>query len=193
MQPSTESVWSQMGADLRRFIRGQVPDDHVADDLLQETFVRIHRRLDSLKDSERLAGWVNRIARNVVHDHYRKGKSDGVSLAEDVAVDESQPNDMRCLAAGWLTEMVGQLPDKYRDAVRLSELEGLTQQQVAERLGLSLSGAKSRVQRGRLMLKEALFACCHFDLDRRGNIVDYTPRPERTVCLNCGPADKPCS
>jgi RNA polymerase sigma-70 factor (ECF subfamily) len=74
----------------------------------------------------------------------------------------------------------------YRQAVQLSEIEGLPQQEVADRLGLSLSGAKSRIQRGRLMLKDELERCCRFEFDRRGNVMDYEPRPERTVCRNCG-------
>jgi len=64
--------------------------------------------------------------------------------------------------------MIEQLPEKYRVAIRLSEVEG-AQQDVADRLGLSLSGAKSRIQRGRLLLKGVLVQCCTFHRDRRGN------------------------
>jgi RNA polymerase sigma-70 factor, ECF subfamily len=191
-QNSTETVWTQLGADLRRFIRGQVSDAHIADDLLQETFIRIHRRLNSLKHSDRLAAWVYQIARNVIADQFRRNSS-GVSLAEDVAESSKGIRSMDCIAAGWLTKMVEQLPNSYRDAVRLSELEGLSQQEVADRLGLSISGAKSRVQRGRRMLKDAMLQCCHFDFDGRGNIVDYTPRSDRTVCLNCDESKRSCS
>ncbi|MBI3467599.1 MAG: winged helix-turn-helix transcriptional regulator [Planctomycetes bacterium] len=73
----------------------------------------------------------------------------------------------------------------YREAIRLAEIEGLSQQEVAERLGLSLSGAKSRIQRGRAMFREALERCCQFEFDRRGNLLDVNPRPDRTVCKNC--------
>jgi RNA polymerase sigma-70 factor (ECF subfamily) len=70
--------------------------------------------------------------------------------------------------------------------VQWSELDGLSQQEVADRLRLSLPGAKSRIQRGRVMLKQALQECCDFEIDRRGNVVDFVPRPERTVCRDCG-------
>ena len=62
-QPTTDVVWSRLSADLRRFIRRRVGDDHAADDLLQETFVRIHSRLDTLVDTQRLSVWVYQIAR----------------------------------------------------------------------------------------------------------------------------------
>ena len=71
-QPSTEAIWTHLSADLRRFIRRRVPDDHAADDLLQETFVRVHRNIGTLQEADRLAAWVYRIARNVIHDHHRK-------------------------------------------------------------------------------------------------------------------------
>ena len=71
-QPSTDAIWTHLSSDLRRFIRRRVSDDHVADDLLQETFVRVHRNIGTLQEADRLAAWVYRIARNVIHDHHRK-------------------------------------------------------------------------------------------------------------------------
>ena len=70
-------------------------------------------------------------------------------------------------------------------ARELAEIEGLPQQEVADRLGLSLSGAKSRIQRGRAMLKDALERCCRFEFDRRGNLAECDPLPDRKVCRNC--------
>src|SRR2546423_8933278 len=72
--------------------------------------------------------------------------------------------------------MVDSLPADYREALYLTEYQGLTQRELAERLGLSFSGAKSRVQRAREKLKQMLLECCHFELDRRGHVIDYQPR-----------------
>jgi RNA polymerase sigma-70 factor (ECF subfamily) len=185
--PTTSSVWSQLSADLRRFLRRRVPDDHVADDLLQETFLRIHRSLGSLHEADRLAAWVYQIARNVIHDHYRQLPDKTVALDEADACGkpDAEASPQRCRSGEWLEELIRQLPEGYREAVQLSEIEGLPQQAVAERLGLSLSGAKSRIQRGRVMLREALDQCCTFEFDRRGNLLDVDPRPNRSVCRNC--------
>lgn len=187
-KPSTDSVWSQLNADLRRFIRRRVPDEHIADDLLQETFVRIHRHIDSLTDTDRLAAWVYQIARNVIRDHYRRSAGSTVALDDvDPADDpEDQLSHLRCRPTEWLDELIGELPDHYRDAVRLAEIEGLKQQKIADRLGLSLSGAKSRIQRGRAMLRDVLEQCCRFEFDRRGNLMAVDPKPDCTVCRNCG-------
>src|SRR5262245_28425016 len=180
-QPSTEAVWSHLSSDLWRFIRRRVADDHAADDLLQETFVRVHRNIGTLQEADRLAAWVYRIARNVIHDHHRLAARPTLALADD-PVDEADER-VGCLRGReceWLEEMVRQLPDGYREAVQLSEVEGLPQQEAADRLGLSLSGAKSRIQRGRVMLKGVLERCCHFELDRRGNVMGYDPKDYRT-------------
>jgi RNA polymerase sigma-70 factor (ECF subfamily) len=175
-----------LSADLRRFIRRRVADDHAADDLLQETFVRVHRGLPALQEEDRLAAWVYQIARNVIHDHHRQAARATLALVDDPA-DEADER-LGCLrgqAGEWLAELIGQLPDGYREAVQLAEIEGLPQQEVAARLGLSLSGAKSRIQRGRAMLKAVLERCCDFEFDRRGNLIGYDPRPDRTVCRDC--------
>jgi RNA polymerase sigma-70 factor (ECF subfamily) len=186
-QPSTDSIWSQLSADLRRFIRRRVSDEHVAEDLLQETFVRIHRHVNSLADADRLVAWVYQIARNVILDHYRSPPGEAVALGETDVWEEPENRSMvRCPSAKWLNELIGKLPAGHQEAVRLAEIEGLSQQEVANRQGLSLSGAKSRVQRGRAMLKELLEQCCRFEFDRRGNLMEVDPKPDRTMCRDCG-------
>ena len=185
--PSTDSVWSQLNSDLRRFIRHRVSDEHVAEDLLQEVFVRIHQHVNSLADADRLMAWVYQIARNVIHDHYRRPASSIGSLSNaDLAEErDDQSAQSHCPPAAWMDELITQLPDRYREAVSLSEIQGLKQQEIADRLSLSLSGAKSRIQRGRAMLKALLDQCCKFEFDRRGNLIDIEPKPGRAVCLNC--------
>jgi RNA polymerase sigma-70 factor (ECF subfamily) len=186
-RPSTDAIWTELSSDLRRFIRRRVSDDHAADDLLQETFVRIHRSLASLQEPERITAWVYRIARNVIHDHYRKASPAAIAAIDAYPADDAgdRPNGNACKCAGWLDEMIRSLPEGYREAVQLAEIDGLPQQEVADRLGLSLSGAKSRIQRGRAMLREVLDQCCHFEFDARGNMIDFDPKRERTVCRNC--------
>lgn len=184
---TTELIWTDMRSDLRRFIRRRVADDHVADDLLQETFVRIHRHIGALADADRLAGWVYQIARNVIRDHYRRSAGAAVVLGDADPADEREDRSSEppCRSAEWLEELIDELPADYRDALRLAEVEGLTQQAVADRLGLSLSGAKSRIQRGRGLLRGVLEECCRFEFDRRGNLLEVDPRPDRTVCRDC--------
>ena len=78
--------------------------------------------------------------------------------------------------------MMNALPERYRVPLLLSELEGLPQKEVAKRLGLSLSAAKSRVQRGRERLKDIFSECCRFEIDGRGSVMGYQPRKDGCRC-----------
>jgi RNA polymerase sigma-70 factor, ECF subfamily len=185
--PTADAIWSHLSSDLRGFIRRKVSDDHVADDLLQETFLRVHRNVGTLAEVDRVAAWVYRIARNVIHDHHRKSNG-SASLPpefEPAEPEEDRSSRLRCLSASWLNEMVRSLPEAYRDAIQLAEVEGLSQQEVGARLGLSLSGAKSRIQRGRAMLRDSLEKCCRFEFDRRGNMIDYEQKRDSRACRDC--------
>ena len=96
--------------------------------------------------------------------------------------DEEDPEAELALS---LKEIINELPEPYRQALLLTVYEGLSQRQLAESLGISLSGAKSRVQRAREKLRNMLLRCCHFEFDRRGHIVDYYQR-----CCCCQPVDE---
>ncbi len=168
-----EEIWRAYQARVWGFIASRINDRSMVDDLLQEVFIKIYTHLEQLHDKERLGAWLFKIARNVIHDYHRSRKplqSLDESLLEERDDDASPVR--RELQACFLP-MIESLPDQYRDAVRLSEIEGLTQEAVAQRLGLSLSGAKSRVQRGRQQIRGLMEACCQLDFDHRGTLVDY--------------------
>lgn len=178
---STQQVWERLSDRLRRFLRARVRDEATAEDLLQETFLRIHRGLGTLSDQERLGPWVFRIARNLVTDHYRARGQGGTEIG-DASVEATDDENLNDEVSGWLPAYVQGLPEPYREAVQLHELEGLKQTEIAERLGISLSAAKSRVQRGRQKVKQMLEDCCAFDIDRRGNVLGYEPRQDCERC-----------
>jgi RNA polymerase sigma-70 factor (ECF subfamily) len=170
MPVTTETIWRGFSEQLRAFVRRRVPDDAAADDILQDVFLKVHTRLQTLRDVRRLAPWLYAITRNALADHYRRPPLS--PLPEDIPAGEEPAG--RCekkQLAAYLLTLVGCLPEGYRRAVELYELEGLTQKEVARRLDLSVSGAKSRIQRGRRMLKDALLDCCHFEFDRLGYMI----------------------
>lgn len=174
METPLETLWQQFSARLRAFILRRVEDEAVAEDLLQEVFLRIHTRMGGLHDSQRLEAWVFQITRNAIIDHYRSRRP-WATISEDVAVeDELLPEpDAAGEIAGSLREMAQALPEPYRQALILTEFNGLSQKELADRLGISLSGAKSRVQRARQKIKDELLNCCHFEFDRYGRVVEF--------------------
>ncbi len=171
----TEAIWSELSAGLRRFILKHVPDEDSADDILQDVFISIHSHAASLRDDRKLQSWIYQITRNAIVDYYRSRKPT-VELTETLeAVDDGDGDDPARELAPCIREMVDDLPEKYRQAILLTEFQGLSQQDLADRLGISLSGAKSRVQRAKEQLRTMLLQCCHFELDRRGKIIEYYP------------------
>jgi RNA polymerase sigma-70 factor, ECF subfamily len=178
LSPTTESIWEAFSEPLRKFIRVRVRDDDEAEDLLQEVFIRIHTRIDTLDDQTRLAAWVYQIARNLIIDTYRSRREE-LPLPEVIPVqpETDEPSAEAEIASG-LGAMVAELPDKYSQALMLTEFQGLKQTELAQQLGISVSGAKSRVQRGREMLRQSLLECCHFEFDRLGGMIAYESRPD---------------
>ncbi len=186
MDATATEVWQQVQAGLRSFIANRVANEAAVDDILQDVFLRMHRRIDSLKDPRKVVSWVYQITRNTIVDYYRSperrreipmglaGDMDDRGSTELFSADES--GRLRTELAACLRPMLNRLSNDYRDAVALVELEGFTQQAAAKRLGLSLSGMKSRVQRGRRQLKQMLDECCLIQLDRRRGVIDYDVR-----------------
>lgn len=173
---TTESIWTEFNTPLKRFIFKRIANEQWTEDILQDVFVKIHTRMGTLKDEDKLESWLYQIARHAVYDYYRSQKAT-VDIAETLDLtEEIADNSVEHELAPCIKVMVDSLPDAYRQALILTEYEGLTQKEFGERLGLSFSGAKSRVQRAREKLKGMLLECCHFEFDRRGGIIDYYPR-----------------
>ncbi|MEO3758054.1 sigma-70 family RNA polymerase sigma factor [Mycobacterium sp. B14F4] len=185
VEPTVEEVWRRFGAEIRSFVGRRVSDPHRADDIVGEILLRVHRSLPTLGDRDRLAGWLFRIARNAVIDHYRRAGADrevleaspGDRLAEDVTGYNDDDGVHRELAA-CLRPMLEQLSPEYRRALELTDLDGVTQAAAAELEGITLPGMKSRVQRARKQLAGVLNKCCTLSMDARGMPIDYTPPPD---------------
>jgi len=194
MAQDVNNVWLQMRGGLRAFIAKRVANEAEAEDILQEVFLRMHQKLDSLKDPRRVVSWLFQITRHAIIDHYRapeRRREVPAGLAADMETTRTvqaapvvgEPADsgrLREELAGCLRPMIKRLPSQYREAVTLVELDGLTQNAAAKQLGLSVSGMKSRVQRGRRQLKRMLDECCLIQLDQRRSVMDYEVHDPRS-------------
>jgi RNA polymerase sigma-70 factor, ECF subfamily len=184
-------AWSEIEGRLRPYVQRRVPSRSDADDVHQEILVRVHAGVADLRDGERFGGWVYRVAQNVIADFGRARSRDPLARDAGVAVelDASEQADEAAALESDLAEcvalFVARLPSPYREAVTLTELEGLTQKEAAELLGVSLSGMKSRVQRGREKIREMFEECCQISLDGRGRVVGCEPRPLDEIAADC--------
>jgi len=184
---TVEQAWMTFHTPLLQFVRRRVADKASAEDILQDVFLKAHTHIDTLSDTAKLQSWLYQLTRNAVIDHYRRTRVT-VTISEDVpAFVQEDENDAVAQLTPAVKAMVAALPDIYHEALRLTEYEGLTQKELAERLGISVSGAKSRVQRARQMLRQMLLDCCHFELDRRNAIISYQPRCACCTTNDCAP------
>lgn len=184
MSPSP-TPWQEVAARLRPFVARHVPAADV-DDVLQDVFVRAQRGLAALRAEERFTAWLFQIARSAVAEHARGRARHPLAASDEVELADPPTDDDRDAAralAPCVSAFVAQLDPPYREAVTLVELDGLTAREAAERLGISLSAMKSRVQRGRAQLREVFERCCEIALDARGKVTDFTPRRPR--CTSC--------
>lgn len=175
-----EMLWNQFHDRLYRFISSRLSNEQDTEDIIQEVFLRIHMHLETVRDMNKLESWIYQIARNSIIDYYRSRRK-LVDLKSDLPVEDEYPEeDLAESLAPSIREVVQSLPEPYRQALLLTEYQGLSQQEMAETLGISLSGAKSRVQRARQKVKDILLACCHFEFDLRGTLYEV-----RQHCCCC--------
>ena len=180
-------AWRELETRLRPYVERRIASAADADDVLQDVFTRIQRGLAELRDGERFGAWVYGIARRAVADYLRARSRTPLVLEQDA--EHVAPNDDEPGLEGELVEcvalFVSRLPSPYRQAITLTELEGLTQKAAADMLGISLSGMKSRVQRGRAKIRGMFDECCTISVDCRGRVVQCDPRAIQDIPEDC--------
>ena len=189
-----EARWRELRARLHGFVRRRVENPEDAEDTVQDVFVRMQRNIDALSSVDRLDAWAFRVIRNAIADHYRSPNRRDVTgepaatVMGELAADSigcEPSSDAQAEMARCIAPMVLALPDTFRRAIELTELHGLTQAAAAERLSLSVPGAKTRVQRGRARLRAMLLRCCKIETDRRGRVIAFETRDGES-CGSCG-------
>lgn len=185
MNTNFETVWDELNKPIKSYIRRRVNNDYDAEDILQIVFLKLLNNINNLKETNKLHAWVYTITKNAINDYYKKHISEVNidDLSDEIMNEESEELIMNNEMAQCLKNIVQDLPEKYREAIILTEFQNLTQAELALKMGLSLSGAKSRVQRARTHLKEMLLDCCSLEKDHRGNIIDYKTKKNCSYCV----------
>lgn len=168
MNVITTKTWQIYQHALRTFILRRVKDKAVTDDIMQDVFLKVHNNLSQLKDLNKLSAWIYQITRNTIADYFRK---ESKTIAQENLNWDSDTNILNECVAICLRQLVDSLPDKYKEAFLLAEIEDLSQLELSKRLGISYSGAKSRVQRARILLKKKMEELLIIKTDSYGNII----------------------
>ncbi|SHM45418.1 RNA polymerase, sigma subunit, SigZ [Chitinophaga jiangningensis] len=183
MQTPASNIWEQFSRELEQFICKQMGYDADCQDLLQELFLKIYINMPKVKAAGNIRAYLYRMARNAIMDHHRCNRQATTTQFPELA-DEQKHSQVEYVLADCLRPMIDTLPEIYRQALIITEIQGHTQKQYAEMSGISLSGAKSRVQRARELLKALILKCCQYEFDKYGNIL--------SCCNNAVPTKMSC-
>lgn len=168
-------AFAEVHSRLRSYLRRRVSNHAVAEDLLQDLFVKAMTAINTQRAPGNLVGWLYAAARTTVIDYYRANRTDQIELDEGlVAAESSNDEQSHQELATCLKPLVEKLPPLYRDTLLAIEFEGASLRSIAAAQGLSLSAIKSRASRGRMLLKEKLLACCQVEI-ANGLVQDYHP------------------
>lgn len=155
---------------LKFYILKKVDGVEVAEDLVQEVMLRLvkaHRKSDKV---ENLRAWLFQIARNVIYEHYRDKERTDISSGENEYVIFGEM-EISLMITDYIVPMIGLLPIEYGEPLKMSDIDGIPQKEVAKHLNITLSATKMRVQRGRIKLREMFAKCCKMEYDALGRIV----------------------
>lgn len=167
---STEEIWNQFSPELKGFINKRVGNSAIAEDILQEVFVKIHLNSQSIKDDDKLLNWVYQITRNTIIDHYRKIKKEGKA---DTRIEDDVKNIDPLEFINCFTSFLRDLPAEQREALEETTLAEASIKSYADANGINYATAKSRIQRARQTLKSKILDCCAVEADIYGNILDH--------------------
>jgi RNA polymerase sigma-70 factor (ECF subfamily) len=185
-------IYDQYYAKVRRFILALVKDEWAADDLIQETFLKIQGNLSTLRDPSKMSPWIFRIAYHLCQDHFRQLKGaqreesideERIENLEDVFVQEGLvQKDLEQREMGQCVQkQIDLLPQSLRAVLVLFDIMEFSHQEIADTLGITIENVKVRLHRARKKLKTILEERCTFEKDER-NVLVCEP-------IDCGPKE----
>ncbi len=168
------SAWALHEPELRGWARHRLGNAEDAEDLLQDLFLKALRQGERFCSVHNARAWLFEVARNTLADRLRVAR-DAVELPDDLAylVDETDTVDN---LTACLPRVLSELADEDREAIKLCDLQGMPQADFARLKGLTLSAAKSRLQRARLRMKQQMTLVCQVQIDPKGHVLDFVPR-----------------
>lgn len=177
MDQRVNKLWENFHAQLLSFISGKVKNKEDAEDLLQDVFLKISRKIDQIDDEARLTAWMYQITRNAIIDCYRtcyrvETFPFDTSLIDKEEIQGAGKENFNSDIEQYMKSCIRLLPDSQKEVIRMHEYEGLTHIQIADRLGISPNTSKSRLMRARLKLQDHIKQCCRLEQDNYGNIID---------------------
>jgi RNA polymerase sigma-70 factor (ECF subfamily) len=162
----TQKIWDNFNDELYFFILKKVKNKDVTNDIFQNTFLKIHKNLSSLKKEEKVRAWIFKIARNEIFNHFNKESIYEGKLDTNKEIPFQKYEHICCF-----DKFINDLPEIYRQVIELIYINGQKQKDVAKELEISLENVKVRIKRAKDILKKKFNECCKYEFDKNGKLI----------------------
>ena len=169
------SLWLEYKNGLKYYIFKKVKNEEIANDLSHEVLMKVYNSCCSSVNIKNVRSWMFQIAHNTTIDYLKKQNKFTDNVPENYDNDDY---DVYQEANEIVKPLMQLLPEKYAIPLQLSEIEELKQKEVAQKLNLSLTATKSRIQRARNLLKEKIIECGNLEKDEKGNLISLEIRSD---------------
>ncbi len=166
-------LYEKFRKPLFKFIKYKVSDTHIAEEILNDVFLKAYNSIDNLKEKKSLKSWLYTIATNTIIDYYRKKQPATIEIENEKMIDEEKTDSIYSEFDCCLNDFLNQLSPSNAKALKAVYFDEMTQQEYAEKSSLNLSTVKSHVHRGKNSLKDFFEQCCSFEKDKHDNIIDF--------------------
>ncbi|MBW1294776.1 sigma-70 family RNA polymerase sigma factor [Aquimarina litoralis] len=162
----TIEIWNNFNDELYFFILKKVKSTNVANDVFQNTFLKIHKNISTLKEDKKVKAWVFQIARNEITNYFNAESSyrSKVNNSEEISLQEAQ---FVCC----FDKFIDDLPEIYKEVIEMIYIKGYKQKDVAKTLEISLENTKVRIKRAKDILKNRFKDCCKYEFDKQGKLI----------------------
>jgi RNA polymerase sigma-70 factor (ECF subfamily) len=166
MKIETEAIWNKLSSELYFFILKRVKNKNIADEVLQNSFLKIHRNLQTLQNPEKVKAWVFQITRNEISNFFKDETKMIPGLNSESVTTSEKYEEICCF-----DRFIQNLPQEYNEVMEVVYIQGKKQHEAAELIGISLANVKARIRRAKAILKKNFNECCKFDLNKDGKLI----------------------
>ena len=169
-------IWEEYKSSLLGYIKKRVSDNSDANDILQDVLLKSYQFCSKGKTILHLKSWLYKITQNAIIDYYKKSNK---NIPFDIDP-QYEHNELSLIgeASEYIKALLKLLPDKYAIPLYMYDLKGVDQKTISKNLNLTLPNTKSRIQRGRVKLKERFLECCIVDFDENGEMTIFDIKPQ---------------
>ncbi|WP_196885442.1 sigma-70 family RNA polymerase sigma factor [Aureivirga sp. CE67] len=161
---------------LKAFILSKVNNKELAEDLVQEVMVKLVESHQKEIEITNVKAWLFKVTRNTIYDYFKSHKLE-IDLEENINLfDEIKDSESKLMTTDYIIPMIDLLPEKFSLPLKMSDIENISQKEIAEKLDLGLSATKMRIKRARVQLHQLFIECCVIEYDKNGAFVGCSIR-----------------